>query len=892
MHDLRSARPRKPRRSNPADLRFQRERAGDILPTPPTIFLQASPMRVIRRPFSVVVACLTISAVAAAESIAPPVSAGRFVVRGLVELDPELVTRSLEADDELLLLTSPLATRKALLAAVSQRVTWAVQRQGYAAARASARIEAGDGGDTIVIDVDQGSRQEAAGIEIEGFPEELAGQLRNWLKSQRPPPAAVPQSIDADDGWRGTRWLDSRGQPVRMESPLWSRGQPAAFDAPHLAAIRVAIGRFLREQGYFAAARLLDKPPGRGADAPRIDVSIRADSAGAVLVIAADHLPPPSVLARIDVTPAAHTVAVQAALGVAVGRRVTELDRLAWQETLRQSGRFLKSDVKFKELPSEAGGAPGIAATFNLESYPHVPPLGQPLSREEEAVLCVRGWLLRTLANEDDLVLSWTKPSATATGVSTGELIVSTREGVLLTALPGNPHACGAAVSAAGLGWFLPDDDGWFQVPLPTRSRLTVNVALFLAETVHTGRHAYIGRYALDTRIEQRPRDAVAALAITARIEPVACLAFLHDGNPKVTWEGDDLVVARADITARIDSRTGRLVSLTLPDGGRIDIDAAPGRFAARLAELREAAGPDRTRPDALVSSGIDFFTSAGLVTAAERLVDAAGSLPGVPAATLVAWQTPAGVVADKLRRTVAAGGFAAADAATAAAVARATEAAALPRLELPTNTPPPPDADPTTRLARTAAPWAWRTLERASGRDSWLTALARLGTLASRHDAGAIWELSAYLSSARFGPLAYLAAASASPLPSATLSLVARGEQRLTAGAFCSDCDAAVAVLRQGGLDAPLVSLLRTLDDEEAARLGETVLRDRQSILPLVHALRASDSDAAALAAITSTLDRWWSQSLGRTITAALSGQAAPLQTAEAPSPTPAAVR
>ena len=861
-------------------------------PDPPSSV--TPPLRIIHRhPLLVVTACLVVCAAAAGESVEPPARAGRFVVRGLVDPDPERLARSLEADDELLLLTSPLSTRKALLAAASQRATWAVQREGFAAARAAAHIEPSDGGDTLVIDVDPGTRQVAAGIEISGFPDDLAGQLRNWLKSQRPPPASVPQSVDSDGGWSGTRWLDAAGQPVRMEPPLWTRGQPPAFDAPHLQAIRVATGRFLRERGFFAAAKSLDKAPPRGPDAPTIDVSIRPDPDGAVLTIAAAHLPPPSILTRIDVTPAAHTATVQAALGVAVGQRVTEHDRLVWHEHLRQSGRFLRNDVKFKELaPEAAGGAPGIAATFNLEAYPRVPPLDQPLSREEEAVLRMRSWLLEILANDDDLVLTWTNRSAAATAHTTGELIVSTREGVLLTALPGSPDACGVAVSSAGIGWFLPRKTGRFELPLPTHNRLTINVAFLLAETIDTGRHEYLRRCAVDARIDPRPRDAVAALAVTARIEPVACLAFLHEGNPMVMWEGDELIVARGNTTARIDSRTGRLVSVALPGGGRIDVDAAPGRFAAQLAALRAASGEDHTRPEALVSSAIEFFTGDALAATAERLVAATGSLHAAPVEILAAWRNRVGVVADKLRRTVAAGGFAAADSVVAAAVARSAGAASSPRLTVPTNAPPPSDADPMTMLARTAAPWAWRCLEQACGRDSWPAALARLGTLAANHDSGALWELSAYLSAERFGPLAYLAAAAVSPLPSATVSFAARGEQRLTADVFRSDCDAVLAVLHDWGLDDPLVSLLRTLDDEEATRLGEAVFRDQRCVLPLVHSLRAADSDAAALAALTSALDRWWSQSLERTLAAALSSRAAPLQTAEAPSPTPTAVR
>ena len=97
----------------------------------------------------------------------------------------------------------------------------------------------------------------AAGIEITGLPDELAEELRRWLKSPRPPPGAVPQASDVEGGWSGTRWLDQRGQPARMEPPVWTRDQPAPFDVHELAVVRTAIGRFLREHGYFTAAAVL-----------------------------------------------------------------------------------------------------------------------------------------------------------------------------------------------------------------------------------------------------------------------------------------------------------------------------------------------------------------------------------------------------------------------------------------------------------------------------------------------------------------------------------------------------------------------------------------------------------------------------------------------------------
>lgn len=804
----------------------------------------------------------------------------RLVVRGLSSLDPDRFARSLVADDDLLLFTGPLTTRKAFLAAVVDKATLALQRQGFAAPQVAAAVEEGAGGRQVTVDVVEGPRRMAAGIEISGLPDELAGDLRRWLKSERPPPDAVPQSYDAEDGWSGTRWIDPRGQPARMEPPLWSPGEPAAFDPHRLRAIRDAIARFLREHGSFAAARLLDKPQpdraaraGNSTESPSLSVAVRSGDDDAVLTIDAVDLPPPVVLRSVDVLAGGRVTAadLERILGIEPGRPVTERDRLAWREFLRLSGRFVRHEVKFKEVPGD-GGPPGVVVTFDLQAYPHVPPLTEPLSRAERAALRFRTWLLETLANDDDLVLTWTSTTADQ---PVGSLVVSTRQGVVLTALPGTADACGMAIGGDGLGWFLPRGAGWFSVPLPVRKQLNANVALFLTETVEVGRHTYARRFAVDWSLEPRPRDA-AALAVTARIEPVACLAFLHEGNPVVSWEGDELIVARPEMTARIDSRTGRLSSIALPDRGTMAIEAAPERFTAVVTALLSAAGDDRTRDDAMVSSGVEFFTSAAAGDAAERLVEATGHFHGV-----VAWQGRIETVAEKLRGLARSGGFATADRALADALARAADT--TPLITVPAAESRATTTDHTMAMASLAAAQAWRWTQQVCGRDTWPAALARVAMLAARNDAGALWEFAAYASAARHGPLAYLAAATAAPTPALAASLARQGQGRLAVERFHDDCLPVLTMLATCGLDRCTVSLLRTLDDDEAQRLGEACFGSPDVLLPLVDDLRGCDCDEAAVAALPAALDHWWTRSLCRVVTAALAARAE-TQTADKP--------
>lgn len=825
---------------------------------------------------------------AAAESVDKPPQRVRFVVRGLTEFEPHQLARALAASDELLLLGSPLGNRKTFLAAVGDKAVRALQREGFATAKATATVEAGEGGDRVVIDVVQGPRQMAVGIEVNGLPDDLAQELKRWLKSQRPPPGAVPHSFDVQDGWSGIRWFDQLGQPARMEPPAWRTGQPAPLDPQHLLAVRGTIARFLREHGLFAAANLLDpRKPASGGErsGPAIDVAVRSDADGATLVINCRELPPATVLGGIELFPGSRTTPeeLQRILGIVPGTTVTERDRLAWREALRLSGRFVRHEVRLKELPAAAGAPPSAVAVFDLAAYPHVPPLAEPLSREEQVALLFRSWLLRTLADEDDLVLAWTRPGGTG---PIGSVVISTNDGVLLTALPSSPEACGMAVSGDGLGWFLPAGAGRYELPLPGRDRITLNVALFLTETIDAGRHEYPRQFDVSYRVEPRPRDAAAALAVTARIEPVACLAFLHEGEPKVSWDGDILVVERPEMTARFDSRTGRLVAIAFPTGGGLSVEAAPGRFAEALAALRAAAGENVARKDALVSTGMKFLVSESMATALGHLVDAAGC-----AESLAAWQSRLDAVAGKLRKTADAGGFAVADRLAGTLMTRARDEAVGPPLVIPSAGPPAPDeadhrvrlADSHMAMARIVAAKAWRWSEWACGRDAWPTALARVATLASRGDSAVLWEVSAFMTGKRNGPLAFLAAAAAAPMPSMSASLARQGATRLTPDAFQADCRPLLSILECFGLDRCAVALLRMVEDDEARLLGERCLRDPAVFLPLVQDLRGRESDEAAVKALPESLDRWWRDSLHDVLAGALAARAT-LQTADKP--------
>ena len=801
-------------------------------------------------------------------------SAREYVIRGVDAPAPDLLARSLANDNGLLLLTSPLTTRKVYLAAVVEKTVLALQHAGYPDAKASATIETGTGGDRVIIDAVPGPRQLATSIDITGLPDELAGDLRGWLKSPRPPADAVPREVDTAGGWSGTRWFDHRGQPALMEPALWSRGQPAPFDAHHVQLVRAAIARFLRDHGAFAAARGVEKPQSNGT---RCDVTVARGDDGAVLTVAFANLPPAAVLREVEVAPASRVSSADlcTALGIEIGRTVTEHDRLAWHEALRESGRFVRHDVKFKETKPDADGVTGIVAIFNLAAYPHVPPLGQPLSREEEVMLRFRSWLLDTLANDDDLSIAWhrgTDEPAAAT------LAISTRDGVLLTCLPDSDDACGVAASGAGLGWYLPRAAGRFEVPLPRKTRGSFTVALDLTETSDRGHYSYRRKLTVAAALESRPRDAEAAVAVTARIEPVACLSFVHGPESKVRWEDDVLVVSEHAAEARFDGASGRLVSVAMPDGSRLVAGAAPGLLVRNLGVLRDKAGNDAYRADAPITSLVEFIAADGFLDAASRLAAAAGL-----ADAFSAWQPKIAAVATNLLEMAGRGGFATADSRVATAIARLADDDSQPLPAIPSALAAGP-TDTWSMLTLSTATQAWRWLEESCGRDAWPCALVRIATLAAGKDStGALWEITSLMANTHYGPLANLAAANLIPIDAMAVSFARQGQARLSTAAFHADCEAVLEVLADCGLDRCGVALIRSLDDDEARLIGGSCLGATDTLLPLVHDLRDCPSEDAALAALPAALDHWWDSSLRSLVATALAART-DLKTADNP--------
>ena len=886
-----------------------------------------------------------ILAVAAAVFAAGPVAAEPMAalkldrsldVRGLTDLEPRRLAEALVADNDLLILSRPQANRRLFLSAVGRKAALALQHAGFEEAKATASVEGSATGERIVVDVVAGPISLAAGVEITGLPDDLAGGLQRWIQGQRPPAGALAETVEGTDGWGGTRWLDENGQAVTMEAPLWTRGQPAAFDLPHLKQIRTAIGRFLRDQGRFSAAVIVEerKPTGllaglsnlaaaarlQGAAAgtAAVDVAVKPGPAGAVLAITVTNLPPAAVLEDVRLPAGTRTTRenLLTALGITPGAPVTEHDRLAWKQRLRMSGRFLRSDVT---LEPAADGGNGVTAVFDLEDYTAVGALGTLLTPEEGVMLRFREWLVATLSGNEDLVAAWERapnPGETITvGQPTGEFILSSNDGMLVSLMPESGDASGMSITADGIGCFLPGQAGRFEIPLPSQGRLTAQVTLALAakepgEPGEQPEPGYHRKLTLGVGYASRSKPTAAPFAITACIEPAACLAIVHEGEAKTSWEGETLVVEATDLVARFDGPTGRLLVVETSAGQRLSIRAAAGDLITTLAALRTGAGEDRARSEALITSGVDFFTAAGTAAAIDRTFAASGlaagrgspkerfehfaswlQKEGLSGKSEAAEQVIARAVAaettfpdrfvrilDMVRRIGAAGGFTQADTLLADRLFSDDEEEALTIPREKGN-----EGDPLMAAGKLAATTLWRAVEATCGRDCWLASLTRLSALAAARDPATLEELATFMQSEQAGPIAYLTAAAGVPIPVMAASFARRGEEKFSTAAFHADVAAPLMLLHPSGLDRSLAVILRTLTDNDAQLLGEMAIGVPGFLLPLVQDQRAQASEAAAAAALPASLDRWWEATLGKVVATALHDKVSPRTAAHA---------
>lgn len=831
-------------------------------------------------------------------------AADRLVIRGMESIDPERLRRPLAADLDLVWLTRPTAAREPFVKAVVHKAEEALRHVGHSEARVAHAVEATDGIERLVLTVTEGPWLEAGAVTVSGLPDDMAARLVERLTTPQPAADAVPVAVESPTGGRTFRWLSAEGRAARRDDPLWPQAGPAPGDDTTLHRVKVTAVRFLRDEGYLGVALPTERRSGTaglwslafGAKGTRatnetvaVAIAPQGDSAG--LSITIGTLPPKVLLKRIEILPGASTKhdEMAAFLGIAPGAPVTETDRRAWRETLRQSGRFLRHEVELRVDPIDPAA---VVARFDLDEYPPLMPLSRPLSADEETVLRGRRWLLDALAGDTDLVCDLSLATAEApadtmpdtvppTAPPTARLVISGTSGLALVAPADSADACGLVVADGTVQILPPGGAGRFDIPFA--GRVTASIALSLDRTKPTtGAPAAPARpftrsLGLGLGVAAGGLTGSAGFGLDVTLEPVAWLALLHEGPPTVSRADGELVITDDEgLVCRLDATTGRPLSV-VTKRARVTVATRAGALAEDVERLSAAAGPNRASAERPLTTAVEFLLSEQVAEACTRLAEAFAPL-GADEAWL---ERAARSVARTTRSCLDDDALARCDRQLAAWIASQSPTTTDGDLVIPGFEPLAGGLDPA--VTRRAAAFAWRLTEQACGRDTWPAALVRAGACAAVGSPAVLEEVTLFMGAKEHGPLAHVIAASLCPMQPLAATLARRGQERLSTVAFHTDCYPLTAVFGPLGLEDVLVSALRGIDDGETRALGTALAGDPALFVPLVERLRSFATHDDALVGLQQALDAWWQSSLKEVVARRLAAIASP-RTASAP--------
>lgn len=522
---------------------------------------------------------------------------------------PERLRRALDHDLEFLLACDPAAPLDDFLAVVARRLTAGYHRAGFVLARVDARANLQ--ARRVTVNIDEGPRLRAGEVRLNGGGPIAAVDLAAWLAS---PPGAL--SDEQRVHWQPDKGLEA-GDSLH-EKPIWVSGEPARISAWSRRQLLRQIHLAFAERGFFFPKLTIDVAPARGV---------------ADLVVTMRDAGPPGVLGAIEVVGPRRNAPEQVLryLELAAGQRLDRARLARLQKRLYESARFAFIDAQ--PIAPEKLGCP-IRLSFKLIEMPDAPPLGQPFSAEEQALLKLRSWLIEQVGSgRDDLTLSLRD---TSSGLRTARMVLSARggalrldvsdpgralnEGVLarLKKLTGvGPKDPPAERTESLLGLEMTDDAVALYSPLRRRKFATAATQkqLGLRLTLHPDpRQPRRLAISLDPRMRSRHSGQAHPVALELDLAPAACVALAHLSEAPAKVAQGVLRVETKTLTLEADAASGRLLGATVHDARQTrqaSVAVAKGQLERAAGEMRGAAAAfrndyDPRRPDtALAAFGI-----------------------------------------------------------------------------------------------------------------------------------------------------------------------------------------------------------------------------------------------------------------------------------------------
>jgi hypothetical protein len=502
----------------------------------------------------------------------------RWNVLGPVTFPPQEIVKALADDIEVAYVARCDSPRDVFLERLVWKVTQGYRSGGFFLVKAKAAIDAA--ANNVVISIDEGQRFMAGELRVTGAKAIDAGWLVDEL-TPAPKPAQVAEGRDA-----------KAAANVGKKGVCWPIGKPVPSDV-ELDRLHRRIEELLADRGLAEASFTFKMILEDGVATLEVDFSDEGVPAtiGKIELRGNERNSREDLLAFLEVKP-----------DMLLTRDLCE----RMQDRLTNSGRFVKSSVKTVQ-PKYAGNP--LKLQIWVTEYDQAPHLGQPLSREEAALVRFSHWVRHFDEGDDDLLVEFTD------GTRGVETVISPRQGILGVVhgpLPGDAPEV-APVPFQWAGVVTEDLVGLYSMrrhrkisaaPPPSPLIVRLELAIHAATPPFDGQGAFRFGLGLDAEAKNGSRRHV---QVKLKQTAVAALALAHLPGAQCSWNGDILTVRYNDRLLRIEDGSGRMLELSVTkEAGApwsdVRLTTARGEFDRRLTAIEAAAADlpneaDEARP-------------------------------------------------------------------------------------------------------------------------------------------------------------------------------------------------------------------------------------------------------------------------------------------------------
>ena len=524
----------------------------------------------------------------------------RIVFEGAAQFTPEALRLGLKMTPGFWELSHPLAPLGEYLAALERKLRLGYQHNGFP--EACVTVKADDQAGHIRVTIDEGPRFMCDAVKVTGGKKLPIARIIERLTIAPVHNETASESVESMFGGASSTMrpmTDADAEALARSASLWTSNQPAHFSEVALSQLSAVVTNVLQAHGFFA---------------PKVSLRVeRHDrTKTATLLVEIPDAGPRVVVDQVEIVGLKRNTreAVLKYIGVKPGAVLTTDLMSAIENRLWQSARFLTQRASLGKMDP----AGRTALRIEVVEYDELPPLGEKLSRTEQAMLKMREWFLKFTKRKEDLVVTINAPARSLTWQG----IISPRQGLAVLQLDTSPqtNSLGYALlmRPQALGFFAPDHQ---RKLIRTGSEIQVTASLGIdakpAKEDESPFNIFIGAGFKNLPEAEPGKPPPPPFRMDLNFAPVAFAHSAHLSNSVAVWKGSLLICSNATDRIQVNARTGQLLEFTMQAVGsndfRIAMSFERGAFdrATQRIERETAQHPNAYNTNAPLSSAVAF---------------------------------------------------------------------------------------------------------------------------------------------------------------------------------------------------------------------------------------------------------------------------------------------